>query len=76
MAQTEINGGGKPKNLPGLYRHKESGAEIVITDNPGIGSSKADGAVQVGFEYVGPAPEETKTVTKEAPVADPKTDKK
>ncbi len=68
MSQTETNGEGKSRNLPGLYRHPESGAEIIITDNPGIGSAMADGAYQTGFRYVGPAPVETKT-EQVAPVA-------
>lgn len=67
----EINGNGKAGNLPGLYRHPESGAEIVVTAHEKFGNSQADGAVQVGFRYVGPAPVETKT-TKEAPVAESK----
>lgn len=65
---SETNGQGKQKNLPGLYRHPESGAEIVVTENPKIGAAMADGAVQVGFKYVGPAPKET--------VKAPTTDKK
>lgn len=63
MSNTETTTN-KPANLPGLYRHPESGREIVVQANPGIGSAQADGAVQVGFVYVGPAPaKETKTET-------------
>lgn len=71
MAQAETNGDGK-NNLPGLYRHPESGAEVIVTANPGIGNALADGAYQTGFRYVGPAPDETETKTKEAPVAESK----
>jgi hypothetical protein len=52
----ETNGDGKTGNLPGLYRHPESGAEIVVTAHEKAGNAMADGAVQVGFVYVGPAP--------------------
>jgi hypothetical protein len=35
------------KNLPGLYRHQESGAEIEVSD-----SAIADGLVRVGYVRV------------------------
>lgn len=63
----ETNGNGTKGNLPGLYRHKETGAEIVTQHDGKLGSAMSDGAVQVGFVYVGPAPVETKTEV--APVA-------
>lgn len=63
----ETNGNGTRGNLPGLYRHPESGAEIVTQHDGKLGSAMSDGAVQVGFKYVGPAPVETKTEV--APVA-------
>lgn len=63
----ETNGTGKKGNLPGLYRHPESGAEIVTQHDGKLGSAMSDGAVQVGFQYVGPAPKEE---TKVAPAAE------
>lgn len=63
----ESNGNGKTGNLPGLYRHPESGAELVTQHDGKLGSAQSDGAVQVGFVYVGPAPKEE---TKVAPVAE------
>jgi hypothetical protein len=60
MSTTETNGSGRAVNLPGLYRHPESGKEVVVQANPKLGSAMADGVVQVGFVYVGPAPVETK----------------
>lgn len=56
MSNTETNGNGRPFNKPGLYRHPESGAELVVGATPKFGSPMADGAVRVGFVYVGPAP--------------------
>lgn len=44
-------------NQPGLYRHPESGAELVAEWDPITGSAQADGYVRVGFVYVGPKPE-------------------
>jgi len=41
------------KNLPGVYRHPESGAEQVIDHDPVTGSALADAFVRVGFVYVG-----------------------
>ncbi len=67
----ETNGTGLTGNLPGLYRHPESGAEIVVTRDARLGSAMADGAVQTGFRYVGPAPVEAPVVkTEEAVVTD------
>lgn len=56
---SESNGDGRKGNLPGLYRHPESGAEVVVTHHDKLGSAMADGVVQVGYKYVGPAPKET-----------------
>lgn len=67
MSQTETNGDGRKVNLPGLYRHPESGAELIVKATPKFGTPMADGAVQVGFRYVGPAPEK-KVETKEVSV--------
>lgn len=55
----ETNGNGSRGNLPGLYRHPETGAEIVTRHDGKLGSAMSDGAVQVGFVYVGPEPVET-----------------
>lgn len=57
----EVNGNGTKGNLPGLYRHPESGMEIVTRHDGKLGSAMSDGAVQVGFKYVGPAPVESET---------------
>lgn len=70
MDSTEVHGDGRPFNKPGLYRHPESGAEVIVTHNPKLGSAMADGVVQVGFKYVGPAPAE-----EVAPLADPEVEK-
>lgn len=55
MEKSERNGNGNTLNKPGLYRHPESGAEIVVTHHPKLGSAMADGVVQVGYKWVGPA---------------------
>ncbi len=60
----EINGNGNQVNLPGLYRHPETGAEVVTRHDGKLGSAMSDGVDKVGFVYVGPAPEETKTEVK------------
>lgn len=60
----EINGDGRAYNKPGLYRHPESGAEVITRHDAKLGSAMSDAVVQVGFKYVGEAPVETKTETK------------
>lgn len=62
----ETNGNGRQGNLEGLYRHPETGAEVVTQHDGKIGSAQSDAVVQVGFKYVGPTP---KTETKVAPEA-------
>ena len=57
MSTAEINGNGTI-NKPGLYRHEQSGAEVIVKQHPKLGSAQADGAVAVGYTYVGPAPVE------------------
>lgn len=52
----ENNGDGRPFNKPGLYRHPESGAEVIVTHDPKLGSAMADGVVQVGYKWVSDAP--------------------
>lgn len=42
------------KNLPGIYRHPETGVELVAKQHPKFGSAQADGFVRVGYVYVGP----------------------
>lgn len=59
---TEKMGDGRPVNLPGLYRHTESGAEIITTSDYDSGKIQGDALVQVGFKRVGDIP------TKVAPV--------
>lgn len=66
MANTETNGNGRPFNKPGLYRHPESGAELIVGATPKFGSPMADGAVRVGYVYVGPAPAEKVEAKKES----------
>lgn len=55
----ETNGNGKPMNKPGLYRHPESGAEVIVSHHPKLGSAMADGVVQVGYKWVSEAPKAT-----------------
>lgn len=64
MAINETMGDKRPANLAGLYRHEESGTEIV-TAAGFKGSIQADAAVQVGFKRVGdiPKPQTAKTET-------------
>ena len=62
----ESNGDGRPYNKPGLYRHPESGAEVITRHDAKLGSAMSDAVVQVGYKYVGPAPVETKTVETKA----------
>lgn len=54
----EVNGNGKAMNKPGLYRHPESGAEVIVTHHPKLGSAMADGVVQVGYKWVSEAPKQ------------------
>lgn len=53
---TEKMGDGRPVNLPGLYRHTESGAEIITTSDYDAGKIQGDALVQVGFKRVGDIP--------------------
>lgn len=63
MADQELNGDGRPANLPGVYRHPETGKELIARRHRKFGDAQADGFVQVGYKYVGPAPKEAKAVT-------------
>jgi hypothetical protein len=60
MAKTETNGEGRPANAPGVYRHKETGKELIARRHRKFGDSQADGFVQAGYEWVGPEPKVTK----------------
>jgi hypothetical protein len=53
---TEKMGDKRPVNLPGLYRHEESGTEIVTTTDYESGKIQADALVQVGYKRVGDIP--------------------
>lgn len=62
MASLEIS---KKVNEEGLYRHPETGNEVVIEHHPKFGSAMADGFVAAGYVYVGPKPnKEAKVETK------------
>lgn len=52
----EANGGGKPKNLPGIYRHDGSGKEIITSADPSDGQIQADAFVRVGYHRIGDVP--------------------
>lgn len=52
MASVETS---KRSNPEGLYRHSETGKEVVIKNHPKFGSAMADGFVAVGYQFVGPA---------------------
>src|SRR5690349_11083026 len=61
------------KNPAGLYRHPETGAEVVARYHPKFGTPQADGLVRVGYVYVGPAPEERRTGDADSEPEQPKT---
>lgn len=47
----------------GLWRHKESGQEAIVQDDPLFGNAQAQAFLQTGFEFVRPAePGEVKTL--------------
>lgn len=60
----ETNGDNRPLPQSGLYRQKETGIEIVLTQMPGLGSSQIDAFIQAGYERVGDIPTETKVEPK------------
>lgn len=60
MAEHENNGDGRPANEPGIYRHPETGVELIARRHRKFGNAQADGYVQVGFKYVGPEPKAVK----------------
>ncbi len=53
---TEKMGDGRPVNLPGLYRHTESGEEVVTTSDYDAGKIQGDALVQVGYKRIGDIP--------------------
>jgi hypothetical protein len=55
-SKQEANGGGKPKNLPGVYRHEGSGKEIITSADPNDGQIQADAFVRVGYHWIGDVP--------------------
>lgn len=55
----ENNGSGKPKNLPGIYRHEAAGKEVITHADPNDGSIQADALVRVGYHRVGDVPNRT-----------------
>lgn len=58
----ETNGDGRPLNKPGLYKQKETGAEVVLEETPGLGTPVIDAFIQAGFVRIGDAPEKSKVV--------------
>lgn len=50
-----MSGQAKPANLPGIYRHKETGKELIIAPDP-ISRAQQDALVRLGFEWVGETP--------------------
>ncbi len=48
----ELNGNGKQLNKPGLYRHKETGIEVELDANPGLGTPLIDAFIQAGYVFV------------------------
>lgn len=57
----ETNGDGRPLPKSGLYRQKETGAEVVLLMTPELGTPQIDAFIQAGFVRVGDVPE-TKVV--------------
>jgi len=55
----EKQGDGRATNPGGLYRHKETGEELVAIETSKFGNPQADAYVRLGFERVGPVPKET-----------------
>lgn len=53
MANSEIQGDGRQSNLPGVYKHPETGIKIETSEGSD-GYIQGDAFVQVGFKYIGP----------------------
>ena len=56
----------KPANKGGVYRHPETGTEVIAMETEKFGSPQADAYVRLGFEYVGPVEEVGTKEDKEA----------
>lgn len=61
MKSREVNGDGRPINLPGVYREKETGTEIITSDgDEGVAMADAIMAtaerLKTTFERVGDVP--------------------
>lgn len=57
---TEYSGRSKHANVPGsgLYRHPESGQEMIVQSDPLWGNTQAQGAARLGFKFVREAHED------------------
>lgn len=55
MATNETNGDGRAANPSGVYRHPDTGEELVTQATSKLGNPQADAIVRLGFVYVGPA---------------------
>lgn len=55
MAVLETNGDGRAINPSGVYRHPDTGEELVTQATAKFGNPQADAIVRLGFVYVGPA---------------------
>lgn len=62
--EQETNGDGRPVNLPGIYEHPETGAQLIARRHRKFADAQADAYVQVGFKYVGPEPKVSKVSAK------------
>jgi hypothetical protein len=60
VGQSSENTPGKRGNAPGVYRHKETGKELITAPNDGgslaEGVAQADALRQVGYEWVAEVP--------------------
>lgn len=52
----EKDGSGRPRNLPGVYRHKAAGKEIITSADESDGTIQADALVRVGYTRVADVP--------------------
>lgn len=67
MASSETNGDGRAINPSGVYRHPDTGEELVTQATAKFGNPQADAIVRMGFVYVGPLSEKSDL----QPAADP-----
>lgn len=54
MATPEVNGDGRPTPAAGLWRHKETGVEMIANATSKFGNPQGDAYARLGFVYVGP----------------------